>query len=36
VRDVVMLLASLVMLINFFVDLLYAWIDPRLKAGHAA
>ncbi len=33
VRDVVMLLAALV--INFFIDLLYAWIDPRLKAGHA-
>jgi peptide/nickel transport system permease protein len=36
VRDVVMLLASLVMLINLFVDVLYAWIDPRLKAGHVA
>ncbi|WP_416546148.1 ABC transporter permease [Limnohabitans sp. DCL3] len=35
VRDVVMLLAALVMLINFFIDMLYAWIDPRLKAGHA-
>ena len=35
VRDVVMLLAALVILINFFIDLLYAWIDPRLKAGHA-
>jgi len=35
VRDVVMLLAALVILINFFIDVLYAWIDPRLKAGHA-
>jgi peptide/nickel transport system permease protein len=34
VRDVVMLLAALVILINFFIDVLYAWIDPRLKAGH--
>ncbi|MEN9900637.1 MAG: hypothetical protein RLZZ152_1681, partial [Pseudomonadota bacterium] len=22
-----------VILINFFIDLLYAWIDPRLKTG---
>ena len=35
VRDVVMLLAALVVLINFCIDVLYAWIDPRLKAGHA-
>jgi peptide/nickel transport system permease protein len=35
VRDVVMLLAALVILINFFIDVLYAWIDPRLKAGYA-
>ena len=35
VRDVVMLLSALVILINFFIDVLYAWIDPRLKAGHA-
>jgi peptide/nickel transport system permease protein len=35
VRDVVMLLAALVILINFCIDLLYGWIDPRLKAGHA-
>ena len=35
VRDVVMLLAALVILINFFIDLLYVWVDPRLKAGHA-
>jgi peptide/nickel transport system permease protein len=32
VRDVVMLLAATVILISFFVDLLYALIDPRLKA----
>lgn len=35
VRDVVMLLAALVIFINFCIDVLYAWIDPRLKAGHA-
>lgn len=35
VRDVVMLLAALVILINFCIDVLYAWIDPRLKSGHA-
>ncbi|MCW7540049.1 ABC transporter permease [Aquabacterium sp. A7-Y] len=31
VRNVVMLLAAAVVLINFVVDLLYAWVDPRLK-----
>ena len=31
VRDVVMLLAATVVLVNFVVDLLYAWIDPRLR-----
>ena len=36
VRDVVMLLSAMVILINFFIDLLYAWIDPRLKTGTAA
>ena len=35
VRDVVMLLAALVILINFCIDVLYAWIDPRLKVGYA-
>ena len=35
VRDVVMLLSALVILINFCIDVLYAWIDPRLKAGNA-
>ena len=35
VRDVVMLLAALVIFINFCIDVLYAWIDPRLKHGHA-
>ena len=35
VRDVVMLLAALVILINFLIDVLYALIDPRLKVGHA-
>ena len=32
VRDVVVLLAVLVVTVNFIVDLLYAVIDPRLKA----
>ena len=36
VRDVVMLLSAMVILINFFIDLLYAWIDPRLKTGAAS
>ena len=36
VRDVVMLLAALVIVINFLVDVLYAWVDPRLKAAYAA
>jgi len=35
VRDVVMLLSAMVILINFCIDVLYAWIDPRLKVGHA-
>ena len=33
VRDVVMLLAAVVVLVNFVVDVLYAWIDPRLRQG---
>jgi peptide/nickel transport system permease protein len=36
VRDVVMLLSAMVILINFFIDVLYALIDPRLKTGAAA
>ena len=32
VRDVVMLLAAVVVVVNFVVDVLYAVIDPRLKA----
>jgi peptide/nickel transport system permease protein len=35
VRDVVMLLAAVVVLVNFVVDVLYAVIDPRLRSGHA-
>ena len=35
VRDVVMLLAAMVIVINFAIDLLYAWIDPRLKKNGA-
>ena len=33
VRDVVMLLAAVVVLVNLVVDVLYALIDPRLRAG---
>jgi peptide/nickel transport system permease protein len=33
VRDVVLLLAALVVLVNFVVDLLYALVDPRLARG---
>jgi peptide/nickel transport system permease protein len=33
VRDVVMLLAALVVVVNFVVDVLYAWVDPRLRHG---
>jgi len=32
VRDVVMLLAGTVVVINFVVDVLYAIVDPRLRA----
>ena len=32
VRDVVMLLVAMVVVVNFIVDLLYALVDPRLKA----
>ncbi|MBP6898735.1 MAG: ABC transporter permease [Burkholderiaceae bacterium] len=35
VRDVVMLLVAVVVLVNFVVDLLYAAVDPRLKASDA-
>ena len=31
VRNVVVLLVAAVILINFVVDLAYAWIDPRLR-----
>jgi peptide/nickel transport system permease protein len=33
VRDVVMLLAAVVVLVNFVVDVLYAVVDPRLRSG---
>jgi len=33
VRDVVMLLAGVVVVVNFVVDVLYALIDPRLRSG---
>ena len=35
VRDVVMLLAAVVVLVNFVVDVLYALIDPRLRRADA-
>lgn len=35
VRDVVMLLVALVVIVNFAVDVLYALVDPRLKASDA-
>ena len=31
VRDVVILLAAVVVFVNFAVDVLYAWVDPRLR-----
>ena len=34
VRDLIMLLAATVVIVNFFVDLLYAVLDPRLRIGH--
>jgi peptide/nickel transport system permease protein len=34
VRDVVLLLAAVVVLVNFVVDVLYAVVDPRLRAAH--
>ena len=35
VRDVVMLLVAMVVVVNFCVDVLYALVDPRLKASDA-
>ncbi|MBL8360525.1 MAG: ABC transporter permease [Rubrivivax sp.] len=35
VRDVVMLLAGVVVVVNFIVDVLYAVVDPRLRRGDA-
>ncbi len=35
VRDVVLLLVAMVVIVNFVVDVLYAVIDPRLKASDA-
>ena len=32
VESVVMLLVSAVIMVNFFVDLAYAWVDPRLRS----
>jgi peptide/nickel transport system permease protein len=36
VRDVVMLLSAMVIAINFVIDVLYAWIDPRLQESRTA
>ena len=36
VRNVVLLLAAAVIVVNFVVDVLYAVIDPRLRLGHEA
>ena len=33
VRDVVMCLSAIVIAINFLIDIVYAWIDPRLQYG---
>jgi peptide/nickel transport system permease protein len=33
VRDVVMLLAAMVVVVNFLVDLAVAWVDPRVRLG---
>jgi len=33
VRDVVMVLSAFVIALNFLIDILYAWIDPRLQSG---
>ena len=35
VRDVVLLLAGVVVVVNFVVDVLYAWVDPRLRRSGA-
>ncbi len=35
VRDIVMLLAAVVVAVNFVVDVLYVVVDPRLRASHA-
>ncbi len=35
VRDVVLLLVATVVIVNFVVDVLYAWVDPRLRLGAA-
>jgi peptide/nickel transport system permease protein len=34
VRDVVLLLAAIVVVVNVLVDVLAAWVDPRLRRGH--
>lgn len=33
IKDVVLLFAALVIVVNFLVDLAYAWLDPRLRQG---
>ena len=34
VRNCVMLLAAMVVIVNFVVDVLYAFIDPRIKVAN--
>ncbi len=34
VRDLVVVIAALVIIVNFVVDLLYLWLDPRLRHAH--
>ena len=31
VKDIVVLLVAIVIIVNFIVDILYAWADPRLR-----
>jgi peptide/nickel transport system permease protein len=35
VQNLVMFIAIIVVLANLTVDLLYAWVDPRIKYGKA-
>lgn len=35
IRNCVLVLAAMVIVVNFLVDLLYAWIDPRVRRAQA-